>query len=173
MNFNFFIRNSLVGFCLRILNSTVVIGLYYGFLTTAYIGPSYLFLIQARVMEKGSETEIAATSGFLTGRVMMFISIYYAPLHLALNRPHTLTFLTLPYLFCNHVYQNNKHYYSNDWGWAYYREDSGDNNPNSIRNFRTYKVFFNNLFFSIIKPLSFPKFNLNKINEHLSVSIQQ
>nr|YP_003587801.1 hypothetical protein Ycf1 [Lathyrus sativus]ADE43661.1 hypothetical protein Ycf1 [Lathyrus sativus] len=156
MTFNFFIRNSLVGFCLRILNSTVVIGLYYGFLTTACIGPSYLFLIRARVMEKGSETEIAATSGFLTGRVMMFISIYYAPLHLALNRPHTLTFLTLPYLFCNYVYQNNKHYYSDDWGWAYYPEDSGDNNPNSIRNFRTYKVFFNNLFFQLLNPLLFP-----------------
>uniref|UniRef100_A0A1Y3BWW2 Protein TIC 214 n=1 Tax=Helianthus annuus TaxID=4232 RepID=A0A1Y3BWW2_HELAN len=34
----------------------------------------------------------------------MFISIYYAPLHLALGRPHTITVLALPYLcsfFCN------------------------------------------------------------------------
>nr|YP_009141464.1 hypothetical chloroplast RF19 [Lathyrus tingitanus]AIL55990.1 hypothetical chloroplast RF19 [Lathyrus tingitanus] len=152
---NVLIRNSLVGFCLKILNSTVVIGLYYGFLSTASIGPSYLFLIRARVMEKGSETEIAATTGFLTGRVMMFISIYYAPLHLSLNRPHTLTYLTIPYLFFNYVYKNNQHYYSGEWGWEY-TLDSGSKNPNPLRNFRTYKVFFNNLFFQLLNPLLFP-----------------
>ncbi|CAL5200133.1 unnamed protein product [Lathyrus oleraceus] len=87
----YFIRDSFRGFCLQILNSVVVIGLYYGFLTTIAIGPSYVLLIRARVMEKeGSETEIAATTGFITGRLMIFISIYYTPLHLALNRPHTV-----------------------------------------------------------------------------------
>ena len=40
----------------------------------------------------------AATTGFITGQLMMFISIYYAPLHLALGRPHTITVLVLPYL---------------------------------------------------------------------------
>ncbi|KAL5555826.1 hypothetical protein UlMin_038062 [Ulmus minor] len=29
---------------------------------------------------------------------MMFISIYYVPLHLALGRPHTIIVLALPYL---------------------------------------------------------------------------
>nr|AIK20874.1 hypothetical chloroplast RF19 [Lathyrus japonicus] len=155
MTSNFCVRDFVVGFCLQILNSTVVIGLYYGFLTTASIGPSYLFLIRARVMEKGSETEIAATTGFITGRLMMFISIYYGPLHLALNRPHTLTFLTLPYLFFNYVHKNDKHYYSGGWEWES-NLDSGYKNPNSIRTFRTCKVFFNNLFFQLLNPLLLP-----------------
>ncbi|CAL5181053.1 unnamed protein product [Lathyrus oleraceus] len=36
----YFVRDSFRGFCLQILNSAVVIGLYYGFLTTIAIGPS-------------------------------------------------------------------------------------------------------------------------------------
>ncbi|KAL5067662.1 hypothetical protein RYX36_018549 [Vicia faba] len=89
--------NSLVGFCVKILNSAVVIGFYYGFLTTFSIGPSYLFLLRGQILGKGSETKISATTGFITGQLMMFISIYYAPLHLALSRPHTITVLTLPF----------------------------------------------------------------------------
>ncbi|KAL2225252.1 UNVERIFIED_CONTAM: Protein TIC, partial [Sesamum indicum] len=46
--------------------------------------PSYLFLLRAQVMEEGTEKKVSATTGFITGQLMMFISIYYAPLHLAL-----------------------------------------------------------------------------------------
>nr|YP_009657396.1 hypothetical chloroplast RF1 [Medicago monspeliaca]QCO74373.1 hypothetical chloroplast RF1 [Medicago monspeliaca] len=152
MIYEMFLVDRLVALCLKILNSAIVIGLYYGFLTTFSIGPSYLFLIRARVMDKGTETEIAATTGFITGQLMMFISIYYAPLHLALIRPHTITGLTLPYLFFNFVYKNDKHYYL-DYG---YKLDSGYKNPNSIRNFSIYKVFFNNLFFQLLNPFLFP-----------------
>ncbi|THG14067.1 hypothetical protein TEA_017317 [Camellia sinensis var. sinensis] len=59
------------------------------------LGPSYLFLLRARVMEEGTEKEVSATTGFITGQLMMFISIYYAPLHLALGRPHTITVLVM------------------------------------------------------------------------------
>src|ERR1044072_1432323 len=99
MIYNFFLRDYLVGFAVKILNSAVVIGLYYGFLTTFAIGPSYLFLIRGQCLGDSSETKISATTGFITGQLMMFISIYYAPLHLALNRPHTITVLTIPYFF--------------------------------------------------------------------------
>nr|YP_009642734.1 hypothetical chloroplast RF1 [Medicago biflora]QCO74221.1 hypothetical chloroplast RF1 [Medicago biflora] len=139
-------------FILRILNSAIVTGFYFGFLTTFSIGPSYLFLIRARVMDEGNETEIAATTGFITGQLMMFISIYYAPFHLALIRPHTITVLTLPYLFFNFIYKNDKHYYSD----YKYKLDSGYKNPNSIRKFSIYKVFVNNLFFQLLNPLLFP-----------------
>ncbi|CAN6868433.1 unnamed protein product, partial [Brassica oleracea] len=84
---------------MKIINSVVVVGLYYGFLTTFSIGPSYLFLLRARVMdegEEGTEKKVSATTGFIAGQLMMFISIYYAPLHLALGRPHTITVLALP-----------------------------------------------------------------------------
>nr|YP_010565973.1 hypothetical protein RF1 [Medicago murex]UZC30607.1 hypothetical protein RF1 [Medicago murex]UZC30683.1 hypothetical protein RF1 [Medicago murex] len=152
MIYQLFIRDRLVALWLKLLNSAIVTGLFYGFLTTFSIGPSYLFLIRARVMDEGTETEIAATTGFITGQLMMFISIYYAPLHLALIRPHTITALTLPYLFFNFVYQNNKHYYSD----SRYYLDSGYKNPNSIRKFRIYKVFVNNLFFQLSNPILLP-----------------
>ncbi|KAL5053346.1 hypothetical protein RYX36_034028 [Vicia faba] len=128
--------NSLVGFCVKILNSAVVIGFYYGFLTTFSIGPSYLFLLQGQILGKGSETKISATTGFITGQLMMFILIYYAPLHLALSRPHTITVLTLPYLFFNFVHKNDKHYYLGSGS----KLDSEYKNPNSIRHFRIVKL---------------------------------
>ncbi|KAJ0039113.1 hypothetical protein Pint_22184 [Pistacia integerrima] len=35
--------------------------------------------------EEGTEKKVSATTGFIAGQLMMFISIYYAPLHLALD----------------------------------------------------------------------------------------
>ncbi|KAH1098072.1 hypothetical protein J1N35_014993 [Gossypium stocksii] len=72
-----------------IINSVVMVGLYYGFLTTLSIGPSYIFLLRAWVMEEGEEgtkKRVSATIGFIAGQLMMFKSIYYVPLHLALGR---------------------------------------------------------------------------------------
>ena len=152
MIYNFFLRDYLVGFAVKILNSAVVIGLYYGFLTTFAIGPSYLFLIRGQCLGDSSETKISATTGFITGQLMMFISIYYAPLHLALNRPHTITVLTIPYFFFNFLHKNDKHYYLG----SVYKLDSEYKNPNSIRHFRIYKVFFNNLFLQLLNPLLLP-----------------
>ena len=37
-------------------------------------------------MEEGTEKKVLATIGFITGQFMIFILIYYAPLHLALGR---------------------------------------------------------------------------------------
>nr|QJF73477.1 hypothetical chloroplast RF19 [Caragana jubata] len=152
MIYQSFILENLVSLCLKIVNSVVVVGLYYGFLTTFAIGPSYLFLIRARVMEKRTEKKVSATTGFITGQLMMFISIYYAPLHLALSRPHTITALTLPYLLFNFFDKNDKYYYL-DSG---YKLDYRYKNQDSIRNFSIYKVFLNNLLFQLLNPLLFP-----------------
>ena len=65
MIFQSFILGNLVSLCMKIINSVVVVGLYYGFLTTFSIGPSYLFLLRARVMEEGTEKKVSATTGFL------------------------------------------------------------------------------------------------------------
>ncbi|XP_020080407.1 uncharacterized protein LOC109704088, partial [Ananas comosus] len=108
---------------MKIINSVVVVGLYYGFLTTFSIGPSYLFLLRARVIEEGIEKKVSATTGFITGQLMMFISIYYAPLHLALDRPHTITVLALPYLLFHFFWNNHKHFF-----------DYGSTTRNSMRN---------------------------------------
>jgi hypothetical protein len=44
---------------MNIVNSVVMVGLYYGFLTTFSIGPSYLLLLRTRVMKEGSEKEVS------------------------------------------------------------------------------------------------------------------
>nr|YP_009235497.1 Ycf1 [Dendrobium nobile]AMD15606.1 Ycf1 [Dendrobium nobile] len=107
MIFKSFLLSNPLSLCMKIINSVVVVGLYYGFLTTFSIGPSYLFLLRARVMEEGTEKEVSATTGFIAGQLMMFISIYYAPLHLALGRPHTITVLVLPYLLFHFFWDNH------------------------------------------------------------------
>nr|AZM31640.1 Ycf1 [Sophora flavescens]QGA73976.1 ycf1 [Sophora alopecuroides var. alopecuroides] len=135
------ILDNLVSRCMKIMNSVVVVGLYYGFLITFSIGPSYLFLLRARVMEEGTEKKASATTGFIAGQLIMFISIYYAPLHLALGRPYTVTVIVLPYLLFHFLGKNHKHFFN-----------YGYKNPNSIRNFSIQKIFFNNLIFQLLNP---------------------
>nr|URF20095.1 hypothetical chloroplast RF19 [Goodyera velutina] len=145
-----FILSNPLSLCMKIINSVVVVGLYYGFLTTLSIGPSYLFLLRARVMEEGTEEEVSATTGFLAGQLMMFISIYYAPLHLALGRPHTITFLVLPYLLFHFFWNNHKF-------------DSRSTTRNSMRNLSIQCVFLNNLIFQFFNHFILPSSTLARL----------
>nr|UVF31087.1 Ycf1 protein [Genista tridentata subsp. tridentata] len=147
MFFQPFILDNRVSLCMKIMNSLVVVGLYYGFLTTFSTGPSYLFLLRARAIEEGTEKKVSATTGFIAGQLMMFISIYYAPLHLALGRPYTITVIALPYLLFQLFCKNHKHFLN--YGYKY-------KNANSIRNFRIPRIFFNNLIFQLLNPLFLP-----------------
>uniref|UniRef100_A0AAT9ZUL9 Protein TIC 214 n=1 Tax=Cheniella tenuiflora TaxID=3078824 RepID=A0AAT9ZUL9_9FABA len=143
--FQSFILDNLVSLLMKIMNSVVVVGLYYGFLTTFSIGPSsYLFLFRAGVMEEGTEKKVAATTGFLTGQLIMFISIYYAPLHLALGRPHTITVIALPYLFF-HFFCNRPQYYGED-----IRKNT------LMRNLSIQMIFLNNLLFQLLNLFILP-----------------
>nr|AKF01343.1 hypothetical chloroplast RF19 [Dictyosperma album] len=147
-----FLLGNLVSLCMKIINSVVVGGLYYGFLTTFSIGPSSLFLLRARVMEEGTEKEVSATTGFITGQLMMFISIYYAPLHLALGRPHTITVLVLPYLLFHFFWKNHKNFF-------YY----GSTTRNSMRNLSIQCVFLNNLIFQLFNHFILPSSTLARL----------
>nr|YP_010477662.1 hypothetical protein RF1 [Polystachya tenuissima]UVI18039.1 hypothetical protein RF1 [Polystachya tenuissima] len=140
--------------CMKIINSVVVVGLYYGFLTTFSIGPSYLFLLRARVMEEeeGIEKEVSTTTGFIVGQLMMFISIYYAPLHLALGRPHTITVLVLPYLLFHFFWNNHKNFF-----------DYGSTTRNSMRNLNIQCVFLNNLIFQLFNHFILPSSTLARL----------
>nr|YP_009270179.1 hypothetical chloroplast RF19 [Neottia ovata]ANT73097.1 hypothetical chloroplast RF19 [Neottia ovata] len=144
-----FLLGKPLSLCMKIINSVVVVGLYYGFLTTFSIGPSYLFLLRARVMEEGTEKEVSATTGFLAGQLMMFISIYYAPLHLALGRPHTITVLVLPYLLFHFFWNNHK--------------NSGSTTRNSMRNLSIQCVFLNNLIFQLFNHFILPSSTLARL----------
>ena len=147
-----FLLGNLLSLCMKIINSVVVVGLYYGFMTTFSIGPSYLFLLRARVMEEGTEKEVSATTGFITGQLMMFISIYYAPLHLALGRPHTITVLALPYLLFHFFWNNHKHFF-----------DYGSTTRNSMRNLSIQCVFLNNLIFQLFNHFILPSSTLARL----------
>nr|YP_011031424.1 hypothetical protein RF1 [Warburgia ugandensis]WQT73262.1 hypothetical protein RF1 [Warburgia ugandensis] len=147
-----FLLGNLLSLCMKIINSVVVVGLYYGFLTTFSIGPSYLFLLRARVMEEGTEKEVSATTGFITGQLMMFISIYYAPLHIALGRPHTITVLVLPYLLFHFFWNNHKHFF-----------DYGSTTRNSMRNLSIQCVFLNNLIFQLFNHFILPSSTLARL----------
>nr|AYQ22779.1 hypothetical protein [Ricotia isatoides] len=155
MVFKSFILGNLVSLCMKIINSVVVVGLYYGFLTTFSIGPSYLFLLRARVMdegEEGTEKKVSATTGFIAGQLMMFISIYYAPLHLALGRPHTITVLALPYLLFHFFWNNHKHFF-----------DYGSTTRKEMRNLRIQCVFLNNLIFQLFNHFILPSSMLARL----------
>nr|YP_009864721.1 hypothetical chloroplast RF1 [Tripladenia cunninghamii]QKE32716.1 hypothetical chloroplast RF1 [Tripladenia cunninghamii] len=152
MIFKSFLLGNLLSLCMKIINSVVVVGLYYGFLTTFSIGPSYLFLLRARVMEEGTEKEVSATTGFITGQLMMFISIYYAPLHLALGRPHTITVLVLPYLLFHFFWNNHKNLF-----------DYGSTTRNSMRNLSIQCVFLNNLIFPLFNHFILPSSTLTRL----------
>nr|UTA97977.1 hypothetical chloroplast RF1 [Papaver radicatum subsp. laestadianum] len=154
MIFKSFLLGNLLSLCMKIINSVVVVGLYYGFLTTFSIGPSYLFLLRARVMEEGTEKEVAATTGFITGQLMMFISIYYAPLHLALGRPHTITVLVLPYLLFHFFWNNHNHKNVFDYG---------STTRNSMRNLSIQCVFLNNLIFQLFNHFILPSSTLARL----------
>nr|YP_009945566.1 Ycf1 [Chuquiraga rotundifolia]QOE56117.1 Ycf1 [Chuquiraga rotundifolia] len=150
-----FLLGNLVSLCMKIINSVVVVGLYYGFLTTFSIGPSYLFLLRAHVMEEGeegTEKKVSATTGFITGQLLMFISIYYAPLHLALGRPHTITVLALPYLLFHFFWNNHKHFF-----------DYGSTTRNSMRNLSIQCVFLNNLIFQLFNHFILPSSMLARL----------
>nr|QWK45250.1 hypothetical chloroplast RF1 [Stephania tetrandra] len=138
--------------CMKIMNSVVVVGFYYGFMTTFSIGPSYLFLLRARLMEKGTEKEVSATTGFITGQLLMFISIYYTPLHIALSRPHTITVLVLPYLLFHFFLNNHKNFF-----------DYGSATRNSMRNLSIQCVFLNNLIFQLFNHFILPSSTLARL----------
>nr|YP_010829428.1 Ycf1 protein [Silene alexandrae]WFF48128.1 Ycf1 protein [Silene alexandrae] len=155
MIFKVFILDKVISLCTKIFNSVVMIGLYYGFLTTFSTGPSYLFLLRAQIMEEGEEgieKKVAATTGFIMGQLIMFISIYYTPLHLALNRPHTITVLVLPYLLFHFFWNNHKSFLDFE-----FESTSRNSRRNlSIRNLSIQCVFLNNLIFQLFNHFLLP-----------------
>nr|DBA09749.1 TPA_asm: Ycf1 protein [Corydalis solida]DBA09750.1 TPA_asm: Ycf1 protein [Corydalis solida] len=150
--FQMFRLATLARLCMQISNSVVVAGLFYGFLTAGTIGPSYLLLLRARVMEEGSEKDVSATTGFLMGQLIMFISIYYAPLHLALGRPHTITILSLLYLLVYFFWRNDKEFF-----------DSVATTRNAMRNLYTQYVFLTNIIFPLFNHFVLPSSTLPRV----------
>jgi hypothetical protein len=147
MNYRSFLLGNFVSLTEKLMNSVVVVGLYYGFLITFSTGTSYLLLLQVRfqVMEEGKEAiekEVAASAGIMVGQFVMFISLFYRPLRIALNKPQAITFISVPYLY-------------------YIRWSSGEllvnNESHSMRtrNLGIQRIFVNNLFCQLLNNLFF------------------
>nr|UYC30021.1 hypothetical protein RF1 [Hoya sp. 2 WO-2022]UYC30041.1 hypothetical protein RF1 [Hoya sp. 2 WO-2022] len=153
MIFKSFPLGNLGSLCMKIINSVVVVGLYYGFLITFSIGPSYLPLLRVQVMEEGTKKKVSATTGFIMGQLVVFISIYYAPLHLALYRPHTITVLGLPYLFFPLFLKNKNHFF--DYESTTIR--------NLMRNLSIQCVFLDNFIFQIFNFFILPSSMLARL----------
>ena len=144
-----FLLGNLVSLCMKIINSVVVVGLYYGFFTTFSIGSSYFLLIRAIATERqkgrqGNVKRVAATTGFIMGQLIILLSIYSKPLYLLLGRPHIITALTLPYLFGQFLWSN--HYEFDPY--------------KSLHSFNTQLVFLNNLTFPLFYHFMLPNIML-------------
>lgn len=62
-----FLLGNILFLCMKIINSVIMVGLYYAFQTTFSIGPSYVFILQAQFMEEGTEKEVSTTICFIMG----------------------------------------------------------------------------------------------------------
>nr|YP_009403524.1 hypothetical chloroplast RF1 [Downingia elegans]ASA34717.1 hypothetical chloroplast RF1 [Downingia elegans] len=90
---NMLITKFVAFICRKLTNSVLGIGLFYGFLTTFSLRPSYLFLFV-----QDPEQKAAAITGFILGQLVRFMSIYTTPLYRLLWTPHTATVLFAPYV---------------------------------------------------------------------------
>nr|YP_010878426.1 Ycf1 protein [Aristolochia littoralis]WHE25433.1 Ycf1 protein [Aristolochia littoralis] len=145
--------------CMKIINinSVVTVGLLYGFLINLSIGPSYLFYLKIKFFEKGTEKKVSATTGFIIGQLLMFISIYYTPLHLALGRPHIITALVVPYLLF--------HFFSKNHQYPRFKTLNSMRNTtrNSMRNLWIQWLFLNNLIFQLFNHFILPSSTLTRL----------
>nr|AZL92887.1 Ycf1 [Cuscuta japonica] len=163
------IVNNMSNLCPKIINSVVVVGLYYGFLTALSIRPSHIFLIRTLLLEKettknkgvAEETKkkVAATTGFIMGQFIRFISIYYGPLYGALGRPYTITILVLPYLLI-HIFWNGRFKIWNT-DKSFFAYDS--NKLNSIRNLEISCVFLNHFMLELLNNCILPNSTLARL----------
>ena len=125
----------------KLAQSVIVVGLSYGFLTTLAIGPANFFLIKTRVMEEQPERHIASITGFVVGQLMMFVSIFYLPMHLALSQPHTICILVLLYLFFHFSSYKNEDFLDYEYEYEY---EYGLTTKNLIRKLSILFLFMNN-----------------------------
>lgn len=81
---------------MKISNSVVGVGVYYGFMTTFGLGTVFFLLSRVCIREEEKEKKAASITGFLLGHFVVFGSVFYMPLHLILGNAHIiLTLITL------------------------------------------------------------------------------
>lgn len=133
------------------INSVIMLGLYYGFLTALALKISYIFLIRAMVRENQNH-KAASITGLILGQLGRFLSIYYAPLYITFGRPYTLTVITLVYFLVN-LFGNNVKKHASNFG-AY---------GNAVRTLELHCIFLNNIMLQLLNLCIFPSSTLARL----------
>nr|YP_009478254.1 hypothetical protein [Adiantum shastense]AVP32735.1 hypothetical protein [Adiantum shastense] len=85
----------------KLMGPHVLLGLYYGLLTTLPVGPSQILCMRSFLLG-GNLSGLVSLSGLVLAQLITILSIYCSPIYLLLSRPHLLTVVAIPYtlLFC-------------------------------------------------------------------------
>nr|YP_009407378.1 component of inner membrane protein import complex [Aldrovanda vesiculosa]ASA46291.1 component of inner membrane protein import complex [Aldrovanda vesiculosa] len=165
MQFVLIPRLSLCMKWIKLINSVVFVGMFFGFLTAISIGPSYLLLFLVQVREKEIDKRSAAVSGVIMGQLIMQISIYYRPLHRVLGKPHILTLLILPYFFLRLIHN----FHNFDFGVWEKPTSNITTGKRSIYYFISVyigtlsSIFLNNLIFQLFNHYIYPNSTLFRL----------
>nr|YP_007476398.1 Ycf1 [Trithuria inconspicua]YP_007476418.1 Ycf1 [Trithuria inconspicua]CCJ32565.1 Ycf1 [Trithuria inconspicua]CCJ32585.1 Ycf1 [Trithuria inconspicua] len=124
--------------------TVVAFGSFYGLMTSVSISPAYLFFIRSILIKKTDKEEVAAVTGFVVGNLIVFMAIYFLPIHVALGRPHVFTLLPLPYLCSHYFFLSAK--------------ELVDDTQRDLK-----CVFLNNMFFKILNPFLLPSSTLARL----------
>nr|YP_009549320.1 hypothetical protein [Vittaria graminifolia]AYW16469.1 hypothetical protein [Vittaria graminifolia] len=87
--------------CPNVVYTFILLGLYYGLLTTFPVGPSQILFLRSFLLG-GNLSGFVSLSGLLLAQLITILSIYWSPIYLLVSRPHALTLASIPYtvFFC-------------------------------------------------------------------------
>nr|YP_010409109.1 hypothetical protein RF1 [Adiantum flabellulatum]URH13339.1 hypothetical protein RF1 [Adiantum flabellulatum] len=85
----------------KLMNPQMLLGLYYGLLTTLPVGPSQILCVRSFLLG-GNLSGLISISGSVLAQLITISSIYCSPIYLLLLKPHLLTVVAIPYtlFFC-------------------------------------------------------------------------
>lgn len=81
----------------RLAGPPLLFGLYHGLLATLPVGPPQILSVRA-FLTGGNLSGIAASTGSMTGQLLLFLSIFRSPLYVLMVKPHVMTVLIVPYM---------------------------------------------------------------------------
>nr|YP_009549416.1 hypothetical protein [Scoliosorus ensiformis]AYW16565.1 hypothetical protein [Scoliosorus ensiformis] len=87
--------------CPNLVHTYILLGLYYGLLTTFPVGPPQILFLRSFLLG-GNLSGFVSLSGLFLAQLIIILSIYWSPIYLLLSRPHLLTLVSIPYMvfFC-------------------------------------------------------------------------
>nr|NP_848118.2 hypothetical protein AdcaCp083 [Adiantum capillus-veneris]Q85FG7.2 RecName: Full=Protein TIC 214; AltName: Full=Translocon at the inner envelope membrane of chloroplasts 214; Short=AtTIC214 [Adiantum capillus-veneris]AAP29449.2 hypothetical protein [Adiantum capillus-veneris] len=134
----------------KLMDPYMLLGFYYGLLTTLPVGPSQILCVRSFLLG-GNLSGLISISGSVLAQLITASSIYCSPIYLLLLRPHLLTIVAIPYtlLFCL-VIKDFPNY-------QILRPVT------SLRDSRVARLFLISFFFQILNPIMLPNSVLTRL----------